>query len=101
MGDASQPARNRGAATRAFVTGAVIVLLLMLLALPAISVVADANNWGPFRVGIGPVLIFEQRAEGDGFVASFGPGILLLAIVAGVLNAAGARLLLREDSQGR
>lgn len=77
----------------AFVLGALAAGLLLLVAVLALGVAADAAGWGTFRIGIGPVVLveFERRAGSVG--TTFGNGLLLAAFAGGLLNAGGAALL--------
>lgn len=81
---------------RAFLTGALTVVLLALIALPALTIVADANNWGSFGLSLGPLVVFNYESTRSGFATTFGPGIAVVALAAGAVNALGAKLLVRD-----
>ena len=47
-------------------------------------------------VGVGPLLVVSVTLEGAARVTTFGPGILVLALVGGVANVAAAQLIRRR-----
>jgi ABC-type Co2+ transport system permease subunit len=53
---------------------------------------ADAE----LHIAIGPATLLAVESGRDGFATTFGPGLLVLAIVAGLLNAVVAAALSRR-----
>jgi hypothetical protein len=85
---------------RAYVTalalGAVGALLVLVVVGLALGVAADTGGWGSFRVELGPVLLLEFERQPMSAQTTLGSGVLLVALVCGLLNAAGAAILQRR-----
>lgn len=81
----------------AFALGAVAVGVLELLSLVALAIVADANGWASFRLGSGPLALFEFERTAEATETTFGGGIAIIALAGGALNACGAALLVRRE----
>jgi hypothetical protein len=62
----------------------------------ALTVFADVQGWDSFGLGKGPFTIFEYRRTPKGTETLFGVGIVVVAVIAGILNA-GAALWLRHS----
>ena len=75
-----------------FLAGAFVAFVTSL----SLSLIADANDWGSFTIGIGALVLLEFERTPTSTAASFGPAIALVGVVGGLLNAAGAALLARR-----
>lgn len=78
----------------AFALGAAAIGAVVLAAALAAAALADAAGRDALRVAVGPIelLAFERTARSSS--TTFGPGLWLLALAGGLLNAAGAAVLL-------
>lgn len=77
----------------AFGCGAGAVLAYATAATVGLAVAAaDAE----LHVAIGPATLLAVDSGADGTAATFGPGLLVLAIVAGLVNAGVAAVLSRR-----
>lgn len=63
----------------------------------SLAIAADANGWSSFSVGVGPFVLLEFQRTVDATTTTFGAGMAAAALLAGVLNAAGAAVLARRD----
>ena len=79
-----------------FVTGLLAVGLVLAGSVLALTVLADVQGWASFGLGKGPFTIFEYRRTPEGTETLFGVGIIVFAVLAGILNA-GAVLWLRRS----
>ena len=79
-----------------FVTGFLAVGLVLAGSVLALTMFADVQGWGSFGLGKGPLTIFEHRRTPEGTETLFGVGIIVVAALAGILNA-GAALWLRRS----
>ena len=73
------------------VAGAVVVYATAVTVGLAVAA-ADAE----LHIAIGPATLLAVESGRDGSAATFGPGLLVLAIVAGLVNAAVAAVLSRR-----
>ena len=80
----------------AFALGAATVAVLAVVASLVIAALAEASERRELHVGLGPLVLlaFERSARGSS--TTFGPGLIVLPLVGGMLNAAGAALLERR-----
>jgi hypothetical protein len=80
-------------AVTAFLLGAAAVAALALGSAIVAVVLADASGRDVFRVALGELelLSFERRA--DGSETAFGPALLALPLIGGLLNAVAAAVL--------
>jgi hypothetical protein len=78
-----------------FVTGFLVVALVLAGSVLALTMFADVQGWDSFALGKGPFTIFEYRRTSKGIETLFGVGIVTVAALAGTLNA-GAALWLRS-----
>jgi hypothetical protein len=85
-------------AWKAFGVGAMTVGFMALIVFIALGPIAHGAGWSDLDLSIGPMSIFAYESNDSGFSTSFGPGILLLALAGGVLNAIGAALLRDRSS---
>ena len=67
-----------------------VVLLIGLSFLGAIAFASPGSNWS---ADIGPIPLFGAHSEGAGSTFSVSWGVLLVAILLGVFNAAAAAAL--------
>ena len=79
-----------------FVTGFLAVGLVLAGAVLALTILADVLGWASFGLGNGQFTIFEFRRTPEGTETLFGGGIMVFAVLAGILNA-GAALWLRRS----
>jgi hypothetical protein len=79
-----------------FAIGFAVLALLELIAVFSLNLAATRNAWASFDVHVGPVLLFAYERSAHISAVTFGSGLLLVALVGGVLNAAGAALLQRR-----
>lgn len=80
------------AALLGFVAAAVALYGLALV----VAVVAQAGAWRDFRIALGPVVLLAVRNDARAAETVFGPGLVLLALAAGALNALAASALARR-----
>lgn len=80
----------------AFLLGFVALALVAYGCAAAVAILADAEDWEPFRLALGPVLALEFERTGAGSATTFGPGLALAGLAGGVLNVAVAGLLRRR-----
>ena len=80
-------------AAASFVFGFLVVGLLLFCFALGLGVIADVRGWGSFNIGSGLLTILSYERTPDGTEAVIGGGIVVLALLAGVVNAvAGAAL---------
>jgi hypothetical protein len=80
----------------AFALGFAAVAVFALAALTALALVADANDWSSFELAVGPATLLEVERTPAATTTTYGPGIALVALAGGALNAAGAAILSRR-----
>ena len=78
-----------------FVTGFLAVGLVLAGSVFALTMLADVQGWASFGLGKCPFTIFEYKRTPKGTETLFGVGIVMVAALAGILNA-GAALWLRR-----
>ena len=64
--------------------------------LELVAVAAQAGG-RTLDVAVGPLLIVSVTMEGAARVTTFGPGLLVLALVGGVVNLVAARMIRRRS----
>ena len=69
------------------------VLVIEIGLVFVVAMLAQSYNWGDFALAVGPIRLLEFRSTGQSYETSAGPGIVLLAVLAGLLNGLGAGLL--------
>jgi len=79
-----------------FVTGFLAIGLVLAGSVLALSILADVQGWASFGLGKGPLTIFHYRRTTEGTETLFGTGIIVSAILAGLLNAGAALWLSRS-----
>ncbi len=82
----------------AFVAGFLAVAALLYGISLALTVLADLQGWGSFRIGGGPFVVFEYVRTPTAEEALYGIGIVTIAALAGLLNALVALLMQRRRS---
>lgn len=83
-------------ALRAFVLGAVAIGVLAYTLAAALAVAAQAGG-RTLDVALGPLAVVAVAGERSETVTTFGPGLLVLAFVGGLVNLATARLIERRS----
>jgi hypothetical protein len=82
---------------KALLVGAGTVFLVLVIVLIAFAPIAHAAGLGDVRLSAGPILIYEYTRSANGFATSLGPGIVVVALLGGLLNAIVAGLIRRSD----
>jgi hypothetical protein len=80
-------------AAASFVFGFLAVGLALFCSVFGLAVIADIRGWGSFDIGGGLLAILSYERTPDGTETVIGPGTVVLALVAGVLNAVAATVL--------
>ena len=80
---------------KAFVLGAVAFGILAYAGAASLAVATQAAG-GSLRAGLGPIVVVSVETEGSLAATTFGSGLLLVAIVGGLLNLVAARLIRRR-----
>lgn len=84
------------AAVIAFALGACAFGIALFAAGLALGVVAQSGGWPSFRIGFGPLTLFEFTRAGGTTSTTFGSGMTVAAILGGALNAGAAACLSRR-----
>jgi hypothetical protein len=81
----------------AFALGAAAVgVIAVVLALLA-AMLAEASDRNELHVALGPIALLDFQRDAAGSSTTFGPGLIVLPLLGGLLNAAGAALLRNRD----
>ena len=80
----------------AFALGAAATALLAVAVALGLAALADAAGRETFVIGPSGLELVSFEGTARGTATTFGPGLALLPIVGGVLNAAGAALVRRR-----
>jgi hypothetical protein len=80
-------------AAASFVFGFLAVGLLLICSAFGLAIIADVRGWGSFNVGSGLLTIISYRRVPDGTQTVIGAGTIMLALLAGVLNAVAGAVL--------
>ena len=84
-------------ALKAFGLGLVAFGVIAYVGAAAIAFLAVSGDLDALRVGAGPLLFVQvDRAAAGSSATTFGPGLLAVAVLGGVLNAAAAAVLGRR-----
>lgn len=84
---------------RPFLFGFVVYSLLTGLGYLIFGILSDMNGWSSFEHSLFGTLIFNYQAQTDGsHQMAFGPGILFIGLLGGLLNMGLAWLLNRKES---
>jgi hypothetical protein len=82
---------------KGFTTAFIVVLLLEVTGFLVAGLVLATQGAPSVRWDIGGVPIFAYEQSGQRVGTTIGPGITLIAAIAGLLNGAGALLLTRNE----
>ncbi len=81
----------------AFALGLVAFGVLAYTGAAALAFLAVGGEVGSMHVGVGPLLLVSiEQVGGSASETTFGPGLLAVALLGGILNAAGATVLGRR-----
>jgi hypothetical protein len=80
-------------AAASFVFGFLAVGLALFCSAFGLAVIADIRGWGSFSIGEGLLAILNYERTPDGTETVIGPGTVMLALLAGVLNAVAGTML--------
>ena len=87
-------------AAASFVFGFLAVGLLLICLAFGLAIVADVRGWRSLNIGSGLLTIISYKRMPDGTETVIGAGTVVLALLAGVLNAvAGTLLWARRSSR--
>ncbi len=77
----------------AFAFGAAAVGVFAVVLVLVVATLAEASGLDQLQLALGPVVLlaFERSAESSS--TTFGPGLIVLPFLGGILNAAGAAML--------
>jgi hypothetical protein len=82
-------------ALKAFLLGAVGIGIVAYALVAALAVAAQADG-RTLEIAIGPVLFVSVAVEGTAKVTTFGLGLLVVALLGGILNLVAAQLIRRR-----
>jgi hypothetical protein len=85
-------------AAASFVFGFLAVGLALFCSAFGLAVIADIRGWGSFNIGDGLLAILSYERTPDGTETVIGPGTVMLALLAGVLNAVAGTMLWSRTS---
>ena len=80
-------------AAASFVFGFLAVGLALFCSAFGLAVIADIRGWGSFSIGDGLLAILSYERTPDGTETVIGRGTVVLALLAGVLNAVAGTML--------
>jgi hypothetical protein len=86
-------------AAASFVFGFLAVGLALFCSAFGLAVIADIRGWGSFSLGDGLLAILSYERTPDGTETVIGPGTVVLALLAGVLNAVAGTMLWSRASK--
>ena len=81
------------------IIGAVSFAVILYCVAIALAVLSQAGQLSDIAFRLGPVVVFDIWADPSGHHFTVGSGVLLVAIVVGLLNGAGAVLLSQRRSK--
>ena len=76
-----------------FVFGFLAVGLVLLCSAFGLAIIADVRGWESFGLGSGVLTIFDYKHTPDGTETVIGAGTILVALLAGTLNAIAGTVL--------
>jgi hypothetical protein len=85
-------------AVASFVLGFLAVGLLLICSAFGLAIIADVRGWGYFNIGSGLLTIISYERTPDGTETVIGAGTIVLALLAGVLNAVAGTVLWARTS---
>ncbi len=80
---------------KAFALGAIAVGVLAYAGTSALAVAAQAAGRS-LAIGLGPLVVVSVEHEVSAAVTTFGPGLIVIAIIGGLANVGAARLIRRR-----
>lgn len=80
---------------RAFTLGAIAIGVLAYAGTAALAVAAQAAGRS-LAVGVGPLVVVSVERDASAAATTFGPGLVLIAIIGGLVNVGAAHLLRRR-----
>ena len=80
---------------KAFLLGAVAVGVLAYAAAASLAVATQAAG-GSLLLGLGPIIVVSVENDTSAASTTFGSGLLLVALIGGLLNLLVARLVRRK-----
>ena len=80
-------------AAASFVFGFLAVGLLLVCFAFGLAIIADVRGWESFGIGSGVLTIFDYKRTSDGTETVIGTGMILVALLAGILNAVAGTAL--------
>ena len=86
-------------AAASFVFGFLAVGLALFCSAFGLAVIADIRGWGSFSLGDGLLAILSYERTPDGTETVIGPGTVVIALLAGVLNAVAGTMLWSRASK--
>jgi hypothetical protein len=81
-----------------FVFGFLAVGLALFCSAFGLAVIADIRGWGSFNIGGGLLTILSYERTPDGTETVIGGGTVVIALLAGALNAAAGTVLWSRTS---
>lgn len=84
-----------------FVLGFSAFATLALVLVLALGIVAEERGWASLRIAAGPLELLNLDRTGRASETTFGPGLVVVSLAGGLLNAAGALLLERLYRRAR
>lgn len=84
---------------KAFMLGAIAVGILAYAGATALAVAAQAAGRS-LAIGLGPIVVVAVEREASAAVTTFGPGLIVIAAIGGLVNL-GAAQLIRRRAGGR
>jgi hypothetical protein len=88
-------------AAASFVFGFLAVGLLLFSFALGLGIIADVRGWGSFNIGSGLLTILDYKRTPDGTETVIGPGTVVFALLAGILNAVAGTVLWSRTSGER
>ena len=86
-------------ALKAFLLGAVAAGIIAYAVAAGFAIAAQAGGH-PLDIALGPVVIVSVSHEGRTAVTTFGAGLVLIALVGGLVNVVAARVIARRSDPG-
>lgn len=81
----------------AFLAGCIATLAVLIAIGLSLSIVGDFAEWSDVDIALGPIRIWQLERTAASTATYYGPGILIIAVLAGLANAAGAAYLNRRS----
>jgi hypothetical protein len=84
-----------------FVFGFLAVGLLLLCSAFGLAIVADVRGWDSLGIGSGVLTVFSYERTPGGTETIIGTGTVVIALLAGILNAVAGAILWSRTSRRR